>query len=86
MSGTKKPKIIVEDYDYLMRRQKMNETIWMCQKYYHPLTERCKVKIITKGNEAQIFGIHNHAPNTKIANYKNYKLSRLVTIYRCPNK
>ncbi|CAG9856466.1 unnamed protein product [Phyllotreta striolata] len=65
--GQKKPKIIVDNHEYLMRFAKFGETHWLCNQYYHPKTDiRCKVKVITSGKAAVVFGRHIHEPKSKM--------------------
>lgn len=79
--GTKHPKIIMEDFEYLMLRKKVEETVWICKKYFHPITERCKVRVVTSQRMAYIYGLHNHLPCLKSQRHKDL-LPQLVTIVR----
>ncbi|XP_072393824.1 uncharacterized protein [Diabrotica undecimpunctata] len=65
--GQKNPKIIVDDHEYLMRKNKSGETQWLCNQYFHPKSDgRCKVKVVTRGKVALIYGKHIHRPKPKL--------------------
>lgn len=78
--GIKHPIIIFEGYEYLLkRRSSVEETIWICKKYFHPVTVRCKARVTTRGNTAVIDGSHNHSSNPP--KFKNL-VPQLVSVIR----
>jgi hypothetical protein len=71
----------MEDFEYLMLRKKTDATTWICKKYFHPQTERCKVRVVTSQRMAYIYGRHNHIPNLKTNRHKDL-LPQVVSIIR----
>lgn len=80
--GRKKPKIVIDDYHYLLRRKDVNCTLWICAEYYHPQGERCKVSVISGKGVAYIHGQHNHKPRHGCGNYSNMKSRKITLIYQ----
>ncbi|XP_045468602.1 protein tramtrack, beta isoform-like isoform X32 [Harmonia axyridis] len=78
--GTKRPKIILDDFDYLILKRDVNKTIWMCSKYFGNRTDRCKSRLVTSGKVVQVSGVHNHSPKV-YTRFKNL-LSQKVQIVR----
>ncbi|KAH1028208.1 hypothetical protein HUJ05_001583 [Dendroctonus ponderosae] len=60
--GMKNPKIIVDEYDFLIYRKEQNQTVWMCTQYFNRRSVRCKCKIITSGRKVTVIGQHVHEP------------------------
>lgn len=79
MAGQKKPKIVLNNYEYLMRKSEGGTTTWICNQYFHPKDERCKAKIVTSGKVAHLYGSHNHS--TKQKRFENM-LSQSVTVIK----
>lgn len=64
--GQKKPKIILHNQEYLLKKCNKDETYWICNQYFHPKTDvRCKVRVCTKGKIAVVFGEHTHEAKFK---------------------
>lgn len=82
--GTKNPKIIVDDYDFLIYKKESSQTTWLCTNYFNNRTIRCKCKIITSGRKVTIYGQHIHNPKLKRDKYKHNMLSQSVFIVREP--
>lgn len=81
--GIKNPKLILDDFEFLLLRKKAHEVVWTCRKYFHPKidTERCKVRIVTRKRMVTIFGKHNHLPNSKTSNRVKLK-PEIVQIFK----
>ncbi|CAH1102528.1 unnamed protein product [Psylliodes chrysocephalus] len=49
--GTKYPKIILDNYEYLMYRKESGRTLWKCRSYYgnKDIKDRCKSSLVTSG-------------------------------------
>lgn len=80
----KNPKIIVDDYSFLMYKKEPNQTTWYCTHYFNRRAVRCKCRIVTSGRVVNIYGEHCHEINkSKPDKYRNM-LSQAVTIVRHP--
>ncbi|KAF7282367.1 hypothetical protein GWI33_002745 [Rhynchophorus ferrugineus] len=83
--ATKNPKIILDDYEYLIYRKEQNKTIWMCTHYFRSKENRCKSRLVTTGRILTVSAdIHNHLCAPKKDKYKNM-FSQTVTIIRDKN-
>ncbi|CAG9832638.1 unnamed protein product [Diabrotica balteata] len=78
--GSKNPKIIVDDQDFILAEKRVEKTTWRCCRYYYSMTERCKVKLITAKRTVQVIGEHNH-PIKPRTDQKNM-IPQNVTIVR----
>ncbi|XP_072393838.1 uncharacterized protein [Diabrotica undecimpunctata] len=56
-SGTKNPKIIVDQHDFYLENRKENKTAWFCASNRKT---KCKVRVTTSGNMVKVNGTHNH--------------------------
>lgn len=78
--GSKKPKLIVDENDYLCIERKVDKTIWRCCQYYYS-NLRCKAKLITSGRIVEVVGDHNHPSKLSGRSTKNM-LPQKVTVVR----
>ncbi|CAG9764330.1 unnamed protein product [Ceutorhynchus assimilis] len=78
VAGVKNPKLIVDDYEYLINRKDhaSRKTMWLCSQY-HKI--KCKSRIITYGKTVKINSSHNHPP--KVPD-KTHAIPQSVTILR----
>lgn len=81
-TGQKKPKILVNGYDFLLLKEQLNSTTWICSCYYHPKVERCKVRIMTTKGVAYMQGRHNHAPRSEERDYTRMASRRVKFIHQ----
>lgn len=80
--ATKNPKIILDEYEYLIYRKEVNKTVWMCNRYFKSKENRCKSRLVTTGRIVTVSADqHNHEHSVKPERYKNM-LSQAVTIIR----
>lgn len=57
--GRKKPKVIVEGYEFHFERSIGNATFWSCPFY---TKTRCKCRLKTMGHTVRLNDDHNHRP------------------------
>lgn len=60
IQGVKNPKIIVDDYEYVINRKVAGKTMWRCSVYHK---NRCKSRIMTYGKTVKITSEHTHPPS-----------------------
>ena len=63
--GSKNPKIILDNQDFLLTKKMPDKTIWRCSQYYYAKEIRCKTNLITSGRIVTMNGQHNHEINLK---------------------
>lgn len=80
--GSKNPKLIVDDQDFLCIDRRIDKTIWRCCQYYYSSAFRCKVKLVTSGRVVEVVGEHNHPAKLSKKIDKNNMLSQKVTVVR----
>ncbi|KAK9884694.1 hypothetical protein WA026_007540 [Henosepilachna vigintioctopunctata] len=73
--GTKRPKIIIEGFDYLILKREVNRTIWMCSKYFGTRTDRCII----------YFDVGLKNPKIRLDNYDYiiYRKELNKTVWKC---
>ncbi|XP_045468592.1 protein tramtrack, beta isoform-like isoform X22 [Harmonia axyridis] len=79
--GTKKPKLILHDFDFLLYRKESDHTIWRCTHYFNSRLVRCKCRLVTTGKIVTMYEQHNHEAKNKKDKYRNM-LSQKVTVVR----
>ncbi|XP_023014990.1 uncharacterized protein isoform X46 [Leptinotarsa decemlineata] len=75
-SGTKNPKIIVDEHDFYLEKRKETKTLWFCGMNYKT---KCKVRVTTSGSMVYVNGTHNHSVRKR--KFTNL-LSKCVMIIR----
>ncbi|XP_048516591.1 modifier of mdg4 isoform X2 [Dendroctonus ponderosae] len=80
--ATKNPKIILDEYQYLIYRKDTHKTVWMCTHYFRSKENRCKSRLVTTGRNVTVSAdLHNHERSVKPERYSNM-LSQVVYIIR----
>ncbi|XP_023014993.1 uncharacterized protein isoform X49 [Leptinotarsa decemlineata] len=74
--GSKNPKIILDDNDFVIHTKKSGQTRWRCSQYPK---SKCQGALSTFGNTVKVRRFHNHAPTKP--NRENL-VKHVVTIVR----
>lgn len=64
MKGSKHPKLLVNDYEFVIDKRRGDRTRWRCNNYSKQKTG-CKAAFTTSGNTVNLYCDHNHPPTLK---------------------
>lgn len=60
MPGTKNPKLILHNYEFVIHQRTVEKTRWRCNRYSKN-KGGCRAALLTMGKIVYLFYTHNHA-------------------------